>query len=146
MARRLRIEYPGAIYHVTIRGVERRRIFVDDADRRRFLERLESTSNDCGIRLFLYCLMFNHAHFLLETPAANLGQFMHRLQTAYTVYFNLRHSRAGHLMQGRYGARLVEGDDYLLKLSRYVHLNPVFVGKWRNASLAERRQALRNYP
>jgi hypothetical protein len=64
----------------------------------------------------------------------------------YTVYFNLHHSQAGHLMQGRYGARLVEGDGYLLKLSRYVHLNPVFVAKWRNASLAERRQALRNYP
>ena len=145
MARGLRIEYPGAIYLVTVSGVERRTLFRDDCDRRRFLANLDRTTLDCQLRLFLYCLMPNHVHLLAETPAANLSQFMHKLETGYTVYFNVRHQRVGHLMQGRYGARLVEGDDYLLKLSRYVHLNPVHVRKWQEAPLDERLAALRRY-
>jgi len=75
--------------------------------------------------LYLFCLMSNHFHLVVETPQANLGAFMQRLQTAYTLYFNARHQRTGHLMQGRYGAVPVQGDRYLLNLSRYVHLNPV---------------------
>jgi len=99
MARRLRIQFPGAIYHVTARGVERRRIFVDDVDRTRFLTQLGATARQCHVRLYLYCLMANHVHLVLETELLNLSQFMHKLETAYAVYFNLRHRRAGHLLQ-----------------------------------------------
>lgn len=145
MARKLRVQYEGAVYHVTIRGVERRAIFKDDADRRSFLERLGHAVEESRVRLYLYCLMVNHVHLLAETPCANLSVFMHKLQTAYTVYYNWRHDRAGHLMQGRYGAKPVAGDEYLLKLSRYIHLNPVWVAGLNNASSATRRRILHNY-
>ena len=145
MARKLRIQFEGAIYHVTIRGVERRPIFKDETDRERFLLQLADSVEQFGVRLYLYCLMTNHVHLLVETPHGNLGPFMQRLQTAYTVYFNLRHRRVGHLMQGRYGAQLVQGDEYLLNLSRYIHLNPVFTGELVRAPVRERIQALRQY-
>jgi len=143
MARKLRVQYEGAIYHVTIRGVERRRIFDDDADRERFLTRLGDAVDEYGVRLYLFACMRNHAHLLCETPQANLSAFMHKLQTAYTVYYNLRHRRAGHLMQGRFGAEPVAGDDYLLKLSRYIHLNPVFVRGIKNLPLEDKLRHLR---
>ena len=130
---------------MTICGVERRRIFADDRDRERFLEQLAVAVEDCGVRLYLFCLMTNHVHLLVETPRGNLSRFMLKLQTAYTVYFNLRHRRAGHLMQGRYGATPVQGDEYLLKLSRYIHLNPVFVGPFRHEPLEGRLERLRHY-
>lgn len=145
MARKLRVEYEGAIYHVVIRGVDRRRLFDDEADRERLVGRLSAYAVEYGVRVYLYCLMTNHVHLLVETPQANLGRFMHRLQTAYTVYYNRRHGRAGHLFQGRYKAILVEGDEYLLKLSRYIHLNPVHVGMLKQAPVEERRKALRTY-
>ncbi len=145
MARKLRVEYEGAIYHVVIRGVERRKVFSDDADRERFLDRLSKYADEMEVRLYLFCLMSNHVHLLFETPGGNLSQFMHRLQTAYTVYYNMRHGRAGHLFQGRYKAILVEGDEYLLKLSRYIHLNPVKVGSVKRLPLPEQIAALRGY-
>jgi len=126
MARKLRVQFEGAIYHVTIRGVERRTLFNDNNDCERFLECLGEAVEESGVRLYLFCLMTNHVHLLVETPQGNLSAFMHKLQTAYTVYYNLRHKRVGHLMQGRFGAKPVEGDTYLLVLSRYIHLNPVF--------------------
>lgn len=119
---------------------------MTDADRERFLNTLSESVERYDIRLYLYCLMQNHTHFVLETPRGNLGRFMHRLQTAYTVYFNRRHQRSGHLMQGRYGAVLVDEDTYILRLSRYVHLNPVFVRANRSKSIAERISLLRSYP
>lgn len=145
MARKLRVAYAGAIYHVTLRGVERRELFADSADRERMLEQLAHGVELDGVRLYLFCLMTNHVHLLVETPRANLSQFMHRLETGYTVYFNMRHRRAGHLMQGRFVAVLVEGDEYLLKLSRYIHLNPVQVGTVRQKQLRERIKILRRY-
>ncbi|MDA0578562.1 MAG: transposase [Verrucomicrobia bacterium] len=145
MARLLRVQFEGAIYHVTLRGVERRNIFDNDRERERFLDRLAQDVETHGVRVYLYCLMANHVHLVLETPKANLSRFMHDLQTAYTVFYNRRHQRAGHLMQGRFGAQLVEGDEYLLKLSRYVHLNPVHVGSARALGLKERIAALRAY-
>ena len=145
MARKLRIQYEGAIYHVTLRGVDRRRIFMDDDDRRRFLTRLEEAVGEHGVRLYLFCLMENHVHLLVETPQGNLSQFMHKAQTAYSVYFNLRHRRSGHLLQGRFGAEPVEGDEYLGKLSRYIHLNPVCVGALKKQPPAVRRAHLRAY-
>ena len=146
MARPQRIEYEGAVYHVTVRGNERRAIFGDDGDRARFLRVLGESVASFEVRLYLFCLMTNHVHLVLETPRGNLSRFMHRLQTAYTVYFNHRHERHGHVMQGRYGAVLVERDAYLLRLSRYVHLNPVFTKALRGRSVGERRAALRGYP
>ena len=149
MARLLRVEFPGAIYHVTSRMVgnwslDRGRLFVDTADRERFVERLGERVEQYNIRLYLFCLMSNHIHFVLETPAGNLGQFMQSLTTAYTVYYNLRHGRHGHLLQ-RYKAKLVESDNYLLMLSRYVHLNPVQTSSLKRQPLKNRIKYLRAY-
>jgi putative transposase len=145
MARKLRVQFQGAIYHVTARGVERRIIFDDDRDREHFVQRLEECVDACGVRLYLFCLMSNHFHFLVETPQGNLSAFMHKIQTAHTVFYNLRHKRCGHLLQGRYSAKLVEGDNYLYSLSRYIHLNPVYVGINMKKALEERIRLLRNY-
>ncbi len=145
MARQPRIAFEGALYHITFRGNARQRIFLDDRDRVRFLASLAERVGDHEVRLYMYCLMGNHGHLLVETPKANISAFMGSLLTSYTVYFNLRHRRAGHVTQGRYGSPLVEGDEYLLRLSRYVHLNPVFVGEWEKASFKERIGYLRSY-
>jgi len=145
MARQLRIEYPGAIYHVTVRGNAQQNIFRDDKDRHLLCARLAESVETYAVRLYLFCLMDNHFHLVVETPSANLGRFMQSTLTGYTVCYNLRHHCHGHLTQGRYGARLVEGDEYLLKLSRYVHLNPVKVKAKEGLSLSEQMQCLRTY-
>ena len=145
MARPVRIEYEGAVYHVTIRGNERRAIFSTDADRERFVGSLAESVDRYDVRLYLYCLMLNHAHFVVETPRGNLSRFMQRFQTAYAVYYNRRHRRSGHLMQGRFGASIVDEDRYILKLSRYVHLNPVFIRANRSKAIVERTAILRSY-
>lgn len=146
MARPLRIEYPGAYYHVTSRGNERRAIFADDTDKRRFLEILETTSNLFGAEVHGYVLMENHFHLILMTPTANLQKFMQRFNTSYTVYFNRRHHRTGHLFQGRYKALLIDRDTYLLELSRYLHLNPVRIKKYAHLEVEEKRRILQAYP
>lgn len=125
MARPLRIEYPGAFYHITSRGNEQQEIFRSLKDRERFLTYLESATQRYGAVIHVYCLMSNHYHLLLETPRGNLSQIMRHINGAYTTYFNLRLKRVGHLFQGRYKAILVEVDEYALELSRYIHLNPV---------------------
>ena len=145
MARLARVEYEGAIYHVTVRGNNRRDLFADDRDRVRLLERLGDAAEEADVRVYAFCLMANHIHLVVETPQANLRQFMHKLETAYTIYYNKRHGESGHLMQGRYGAKAVSGDSYLLALTRYVHLNPVCVGAMVLESLEERVKALRRY-
>ena len=95
---------------MTIRGNERKAIFKTDEDREQFLIKLSESVERYDVRLYLYALMTNHAHFVLETPRGNLSRFMHRFQTAYTVYYNRKHRRSGHLMQGRYGASVVDED------------------------------------
>lgn len=145
MARKPRALIEGGIYHVTSRGNERQAIFRDDRDRDRFLKRLAESASTYQVKVYLYCLMPNHIHLLVETPLGNLDKFMGSLLTGYTVYFNRRHQRAGHLMQGRYAAQMVEGNEYLLKLSRYVHLNPVQMAGIREKPLKERCQYLRTY-
>jgi putative transposase len=127
MARPLRIQWAGGWYHLTARGNERRAIFRDEKHRRRFLELVEDWVDRFGLRLHAYVLMDNHYHLLVETPQANLSQAMQWLQVSYTVWFNRRHRRAGHLFQGRYQAILVEAQTAAWELSRYVHLNPVRV-------------------
>ncbi len=128
MARPLRIEYPGAYYHVTSRGNEQKNIFSNQQDREKFLFYLESSVERYGAIIHVWCLMGNHYHLLLETPRGNLSQIMRHINGAYTVYFNIKQKRAGHLFQGRYKAILVEADTYALELSRYIHLNPVRAG------------------
>ena len=128
MGRPIRIQYPGALYHVTSRGNERRDIFVDDDDRRKFLGILADYHDRFGVVLHCYVLMDNHYHLVLETPLGNLVKVMHGVNSSYTGYFNRRYVRAGHLFQGRYKAIVVDKDAYLLELSRYVHLNPVRAG------------------
>jgi REP-associated tyrosine transposase len=145
MARPLRIQYEGGLYHVTLRGNDRRAIVRDEEDRGRFVDSLGASVLRHGVILHLYCLMENHAHLLVETPHANLSAFMQNFQTRYVVWFNRRHQRSGHLMQGRYGARLVEADRYLLQLSRYLHLNPVRTRVAERLSLPEQVRYLRRY-
>lgn len=146
MARALRVQFEGAIYHVTSRGNERRNIFRTDRDRERFIEILAENVEAHHIRLYAYVLMRNHFHLLIETPSANLCAFMQQFNGAYTTWFNAKHKRSGHLYGGRYKAKLVEGDEYLLALTRYVHLNPVKIMSVTNLPLAERRKLLRKYP
>ncbi|MEI6809898.1 MAG: transposase [bacterium] len=146
MARQLRVEYAGAIYHVTVRSNGKDNLFDDDLDRRYFLSRIEEAVKTHQVRVYLFCLMPNHFHLVLETPKANLGRFMQGILTGYGVYYNRRHSRHGHVTQGRYGAKLIKGDDYLLKLSRYVHLNPVKVKGLVEKPPEELVAYLKDYP
>jgi len=127
MARSLRINYPGAFYHVTSRGNEQRDVFKSQQDREKFLGYLESAAERYGADIHCWCLMGNH--LFLETPWGNLPQVMHHINGAYTTYFNVKRRRSGHLFQGRYKAILVEADAYALELSRYIHLNPVRAGQ-----------------
>jgi putative transposase len=128
MARPLRIEYPGAFYHVTSRGNEQKDVFRSRRDREQFLSYLQSATERYDAVIHAYCLMSNHYHLLLETPSGNLSQIMRHINGAYTTYFNIKRKRAGHLFQGRYKAILVEADEYAVELSRYIHLNPVRAG------------------
>jgi REP element-mobilizing transposase RayT len=125
MARPLRLEFPGAIYHVTARGNARGVVFLDDEDRESFLVCLGEVIVRLGWLCHAYCLMDNHYHLLIETPEGNLSQGMRQINGIYTQRFNRRHGRVGHLFQGRFKAIVVDRDNYLLELCRYVVLNPV---------------------
>ncbi len=133
MARPLRIEYEGALYHVTSRGNAGTMIFLDDPDRVRFLEILKSVVDRFGWICHAYCLMGNHYHLLVETPQPNLSRGMQHLNGVYTQWFNRRHARSGHLVQGRFKSIVVEKESYLLELARYVVLNPVRAKMVRSA-------------
>lgn len=145
MARPLRIQYSGAVYHVTCRGNERKEIFKDDRDRETFLEILVYSSKIYNIKIFSYILMENHFHLLIETPLGNLGGFMRHFNITYTGYYNRRHNRVGHLYQGRYKSILVDKESYLSVLSRYIHLNPVRIKEMERKTDKEKIQHLRNY-
>ncbi len=128
MARPLRIEYPGAVYHVTARGNARQDIYLTDGDRAAFLEILGGVIEKFRWCCHGYCLMGNHYHLLIETPEANLARGMRQLNGVYTQALNRAHDRVGHVFQGRYKAILVEREAYLLELARYLVLNPVRAG------------------
>ena len=130
MARALRILCPGGRYHITARGNERREIFWDDTDRFHFLELLSELGKRFGSRVHAYVLMDNHYHLLLETPEPNLSCAMQWCNVSYSVWFNLRHRRNGHLLQGRFGADLVQDDAGWQEVARYVHLNPIRVARF----------------
>lgn len=145
MARPIRVEYANAVYHVTARGNERKAIYRDDADRLRFLETVEEAVGRFGVVIHAHCLMPNHYHLLLQTPRANLSAAAGWLQTTYSVRFNRRHRRSGHLYQGRFKAHLVEEDAYAQELIKYVHLNPVRPKDKRKPIPAELKGELRKY-
>jgi REP element-mobilizing transposase RayT len=124
MARKPRVEYPGAFYHVICRGNHRQVIFRGDADRTFYLERLEKYRQRYGLTVYAYVLMSNHVHLLMEPGKLPLSKIMQGLQFTYTQYFNRKYRKVGHLFQGRYRAILSDRQAYLLELVRYLHLNP----------------------
>jgi REP element-mobilizing transposase RayT len=131
MARPLRLEFAGALYHVTSRGDRREPIYDDDKDRVAFLTILGRVVSDCNWVCYAWCLMTNHYHLVVETPDGNLAKGMRQFNGVYTQYSNRRHGRVGHLFQGRYKAILVDEEAYLLEVARYVVLNPVRAGMVR---------------
>ena len=145
MARPIRVEFPGAWYHVTDRGNARQEIFRDDHDRQKYLACLEQNLEEFHVRCHAFVLMDNHIHLVLETLEGNLGRFMQRLNTSYTAWFNRHHETCGHLFQGRYKAILVDEENYLQTVGRYVHLNPVRIAAAENIGADEKRQRLRDY-
>ena len=146
MARPLRVEFPDAEYHVTARGNERRPIFRDDEDRRCFLETVGEMAAQFSVLVRVFCLMPNHYHLVVATPRANLSRAVGWLQTVYTIRFNRRHRRCGHLFQGRFKAQLVEADDYAISLIRYIHLNPVRVRAMSGRPVLEKQRILDAFP
>lgn len=125
MSRSLRLEYPGALWHVLNRGVERRTVFLNDDDRTRFLDLLAAVVVAFRWRLHAFVLMSNHFHLLVETVEPTLSRGMQKLTGDYAEYFNWRHERVGHLFQGRFTGHLVDSDTYFLEVARYIVLNPV---------------------
>jgi putative transposase len=128
MSRPIRLEYEGALYHVTSRGDRREDIYESDGDRNAFLDLLGDVCERVNWVCHAYCLMSNHYHLLIETPDANLSRGMRDLNGKYTQIFNRAHHRVGHVFQGRYKAIIVDADSYLMELARYVVLNPVRAG------------------
>ena len=124
MSRPLRIEYPGAFYHIFSRGNDKKEIYRTDVDYELFLSILKDCADRFDVLVHAYCLIPSHFHLLIETKDSNLSEFTKRLLGLYTIRFNRRHHRSGHLFQGRYKALLVDKDNYFLELSRYIHLNP----------------------
>ena len=135
MPRKARIDMPGLLQHVIVRGIERRKIFLDDHDRGMFVNRFSALLEETGSDCFAWALLGNHVHALLRCNRTELSVFMRRLLTGYAVNFNHRHKRSGHLFQNRYKSIICEEDTYLLELIRYIHLNPL-----RAAMVPDRRQ------
>jgi len=140
MGRPHRLQIAGGTYHVTSRGNRRQSIYHDDDDRMYFLVLRDRVVRRCGWRMVAYCLMTNHFHLLIETPALNLSAGIHRLNSNYARYFNERHSVDGHLFDRRFGSRLVETEEHLADALRYIAFNPVEAGlcahphEWRWSS------------
>ncbi len=145
MTRPLRIQFPRAVYHVINRGNEKSAIFNDDEDRNCFLKILAQSSKIYNIKLYCFVLMKNHFHLLVETPLGNLSEFMRHFNITYTSHYNRRHSRVGHLYQGRYKSILVEKDSYLTMVSRYIHLNPARTALVKNYKPEQQLQYLWAY-
>ena len=124
MSRPIRIEYEGAFYHIIQRGLEKRHIFKEQKDKAKLLEYIQHVHKAYGAIFHAYCLLDNHYHFIIETPRANIKQIMHSINTSYAVFYNKRHRRVGPLFQGRYKSIVVQNDEYLWKLSSYIHNNP----------------------
>src|SRR3972149_9320347 len=145
MARPLRIQFGDAYYHVTCRGNSGQETFSNDADREVFLDLLERSSDIYQTEILAYVLMSTHFHLLSKTPLGNLQEFMRHFNISYTSYYNWKHNRRGHLYQGRYKSFLVDADNYLQEISRYIHLNPMRVKLRSGMTLDEKRKYLKNY-
>ncbi len=128
MSRLARIKSKSEIYHVIVRGINRQNIFQDDKDRYVYLNRLAHYKNECGIKLFAYCLMPNHVHLLVQEKDKPLNEFMKKLGISYSFRYNIKHDRVGHLFQDRYRSEPVEEDLYLLTVFKYIHQNPCKAG------------------
>ena len=140
MPRQARLDAPGALHHVMIRGIEGTTIFRDDDDRKDFLFRVGNLAEKTKTRILAWSLMDNHVHFLLFSGPKGISTFMRRLLTGYSIRFNRRHQRNGHLFQNRYKSIVCEKDPYLLELVRYIHLNPI------RAFMVKSMQELDYYP
>jgi putative transposase len=140
MPRSARLDIPGVLQHVIVRGNERRNIFLGDADRIDFTGRFQVLLKKMDVQCLAWSLMSNHFHLLLRPTRTTLAQFMRRLLTGYAVSFNLRHKRSGHLFQNRYKSLICDEDAYLLELVRYIHLNPL------RAGLVDNLESLDRYP
>ena len=135
-----RIDFPGALHHVIIRGINRAAIFRDNNDRENFVRRLQKGLVETKLRCYAWVLMLNHVHLLLRTGPQPLTKLMRCLLTGHAIYFNLRHNRAGYLFQNRYKSILCDDEAYLLQLVRYIHLNPL------RANIISSLQELNTYP
>jgi len=145
MARPLRIEFPGACYHVINRGNFRFPVFREDRDRELILEKLVDLAERFQVRIRAYCVQINHFHCYLQTRDANLGRFMQSFSTSFTVSHNRRHGTCGHVFQGRYKAFLVEdASEHSARVSRYIHLNPACIPSLRDAAMSVRQRAVRD--
>jgi REP element-mobilizing transposase RayT/biotin operon repressor len=140
MPRKARIDAPGALHHIIIRGIERKPIFKDNRDYQNFIERLGNILTDTNTPCYAWTLMQNHVHLLLRTGLVSISTVMRRLLTGYAQQFNRRHDRHGHLFQNRYKSILCQEDPYLLELVRYIHLNPIRAQNVKNL------KALNSYP
>jgi len=140
MPRQSRLDATGLLQHVMARGIERRKLFLDDKDRESFLDRLAVILEETQTQCYAWALIPNHFHLLLRTGPTPLSKVMRKLMTGYAVTFNKRHKRAGHLFQNRYKSIVCEEDAYLLELIRYIHLNPL------RAGLVKDLQELGKYP
>ena len=140
MPRKARIDAPGALHHIIIRGIEKRKIFEDDNDRYQFIKRLGHILTEADTPIYAWALIPNHVHLLLKTGLTPIATIMRRLLTGYAVYFNRRHRRYGHLFQNRYKSILCQEEPYFRELVRYIHLNPL------RAKLVENIKALDKYP
>jgi len=140
MPRRARLDAPGTLHHVIVRGIEKRRIVDDDKDRRQFIERLGNLSQNTQTAIYAWSLMSNHAHMLVRSGPQGLASFMRKFLTGYAGYYNRQHDRHGHLFQNRYKSIVVEEDTYFKELVRYIHLNPL------RAKMVDSLEALDCYP
>jgi putative transposase len=125
MARPYRLQAEDCFYHITSRGNDRKKIFLNDTDFEKFLEYILKAKEKYDFYLLAYVLMTNHYHFLIKTTKPNLSSIMHYINGSYTTYFNVKRGRTGHLFQGRYKSLVIDADSYFQELTRYIHLNPV---------------------
>jgi len=125
MARKKRVWYPGAVYHIVSRGNRKCHLFQDRRDYNFYLDILRKVKDDCGFSLLSYCLMTNHIHLQIKTEEVAIWKLMHQINLFYAKYFNYKYDLVGHLFQGRYFSKLIEDNLYNLGVSRYIHLNPV---------------------
>lgn len=125
MPRQARLDAPGTLHHVIVRGIEGREIVDDEKDRKKFVDLMGSLASETDTHIYAWALLTNHAHILLRSGPLGVSKYMKRLLTGYAVFYNRRHRRHGHLFQNRYKSIVVEEDPYFQELVRYIHLNPL---------------------